>query len=172
MGTSKIILGNGHKFNAGGKTTKSYALGFQDAIDVKVYDLVLNGGGGIYTSGNANVEINNVTVKVKYSASGRHLFYVNNATLTVNSGNFEVLNTGYKYFSLQDNARVYVKGGTFEDLMAKGQEPVYTDGGATLEITGGKFQVGTTNYKFDPTPWVPATHEAVRVGNYMEVHAK
>ncbi|MBR6544327.1 MAG: hypothetical protein IKT66_02810 [Alistipes sp.] len=165
----KIILGNGYKFNAGGKTTTSYALGVEAPVNVEIHDLVLNGGGGIYVSGGANVEVNNVTLKVKYSKSGRHMFYVNNATLTVNSGEFEVLNTGYKYFSMQNNARAYVKGGTFEDLMAKGQEPVYTDTGAQLEISGGKFQVGTANYKFDPTPWLAEGYQAIRVGNYMEV---
>ena len=117
----------------------------------------------------ANVTINNVELKVKYSASGRNMFYVNNATLTVNSGNFEVLNTGIKYLALQNNARAYVKGGTFEDLMAKGQEAVYTDGGAALEITGGKFQVATTNYAFNPEQWVPAGYKVERVGNYKEV---
>ena len=167
-----VILGNGYKFNAGGKTTKSYALGVQGAYNVSINDLVLNGGGGIYVSDGANVEVNNVSLKVKYSASGRHMFYVNDATLTVNSGDYEVLGTGYKYFSMQNNAKAYVKGGTWEDMMAKNQEPVYLDSGATLEITGGKFQVATTNYKFDPTPWVPAGYKAERVGDYMEVSAE
>ena len=169
ISTNKVILGNGHSIKAGGVTTKNYGLGVQTKVNVEINDIVMNGGGGIYVSNGANVTINNVVLKVKYSASGRHMFYVTNATLTVNSGNFEVLNTGYKYFSMQNNARAYVKGGTFEDLMAKGQEPVYTDTGAALEITGGKFQVATTNYAFNPEQWVPAGYKVERVGNYKEV---
>ncbi len=169
ISTNKVILGNGHSIKAGGATTKNYGLGVQAKVNVEINDIVMNGGGGIYVSNGANVTINNVVLKVKYSASGRHMFYVTNATLTVNSGNFEVLNTGYKYFSMQNNARAYVKGGTFEDLMAKGQEPVLTETGAALEITGGKFQVGTTNYAFNPEQWVPAGYKVERVGNYKEV---
>ena len=169
ISTNKVILGNGYKIKAGGATTKNYGLGVQAKVNVEINDIVMNGGGGIFVSNGANVTINNVDLKVKYSDSGRHMFYVNNATLTVNSGNFEVLNTGYKYFSMQNNARAYVKGGTFEDMMAKGQEPVYTDGGAALEITGGKFQVATTNYAFNPEQWVPAGYKVERVGNYKEV---
>ena len=170
--TDKVIVGNGYKFNAGGKTTKAYALGIQKPVNVVVNNLVMVGGGGIYVAAGANVEVNDVELKVKYSASGRHMFYVNNATLTVNSGNFEVLNTGYKYFSMQNNGKAYVTGGTWEDLMAKGQDPVYLDTGASLEISGGKFQVGTANYKFDPTPYLATGYKAERVGNYMEVSAE
>ena len=171
VGTPKVILGNGYKFIGGGKTTKNYALGVQSAIDVQINDLVLNGGGGIYVSAGANVEVNNVTLKVNYSASGRHMFYVSNATLTVNSGNYDVLRTGCKYFTLENNALVYVKGGTFEDMMAKDAEgPVRLNSGV-LEISGGKFQVGTANYKFDPTPYLADGYKAERVGNYMEVSA-
>ena len=167
--TNKIILGNGHKLTAGGTTSsKNYGLGFS-AAKGEVNDLVMIGGGGIYANNGAELEVNNVTLKVKYSASGRHMFYVNNATLTVNSGEFDVLRTGCCYFSMENNARAYVKGGTFEDMMAKGDEPVYTASGAQLEISGGKFQVGTVNYKFDPTPWLAEGYQAIRVGNYMEV---
>ena len=169
INTNKVILGNNHKIKAGGVTTKNYGLGIEAPVNVEINDIKMNGGGGIYASKGANVTINNVELKVKYSASGRNMFYVNNATLTVNSGNFEVLNTGIKYLALQNNARAYVKGGTFEDLMAKGQEAVYTDGGAALEITGGKFQVATTNYAFNPEQWVPAGYKVERVGNYKEV---
>ncbi|MBQ5898844.1 MAG: hypothetical protein IIW87_02865, partial [Alistipes sp.] len=171
VNTDKIILGNGYKFIAGGKTTKNYALGFQGGVKAVVNDLVLNGGGGIYVSGGSNVEVNNVTVKIKYSASGRHLFYANNSTLTVNSGNFEVLNTGYHYFSMQNNANVFVKGGTFADML-DGRAPVYSDSGAVLEISGGKFQVNVPNYKFDPTPYLAAGYTTQRVGDYLEVIAE
>ena len=170
--TDKVIIGNGYKFIAGGKTTKNYALGVQNAVNVTINDLVLNGGGGIYVSGGANVEVNNVVLKTKYSSSGRNMFYVNNATLTVNSGNYEVLNTSIKYIAAQNNAKVYVKGGTWEDMLAKGQAAVLCDTGASVEIYGGKFQVGTENYKFDPSPYIPAGYKAVRVGNYMEVSAE
>ena len=170
VGTDKVIMGNGHKFNAGGKTTKNYGLGVQSAVNVTINDLVMNAGGGIYVSGGANVVVNDVDLSVKYSASGRHVFYVNNATLTVNSGNYAVNNTGYKYFSMQNNARAYVTGGTFANLKAKGQDPVYTDTGAALEISGGKFQVDL--YPFNPTPYLAAGYKAERVGAYMVVSAE
>ena len=172
VGTDKVIVGNGYKFIAGGKTTKNYALGVQAAVNVVINDLVMNGGGGIYASNGANVEVNNVDLTVKYQKSGRNMFYANNATVTVNSGNYEVLNTGIKYIAAQNNAKVYVNGGTWEDMMAKGQPPVLCDSGASLEISGGKFQVGTSNYKFDPTPYLATGYKAERVGNYMEVSAE
>jgi uncharacterized protein (DUF1330 family) len=169
VSTDKIILGNGYKFIAGGKTTKNYALGFQDGVKAVVNDLVLNGGGGIHVSGGSNVEVNNVTVKIKYSASGRHLFYANNSTLTVNSGNFEVLNTGYHYFSMQNNANVFVKGGTFAGMLDS-RAPVFSDSGAVLEISGGKFWAGSR--PFNPTSYLAAGYKAERVGNYYEVVAE
>ena len=171
VSTDKIILGNGYKFIAGGKTTKNYALGFQDGVKAVVNDLVLNGGGGIYVSGGSNVEVNNVTLKANYSTSSRHLFYVNNATLTVNSGIFEVLRTSSHYFTLQDNAKVFVKGGTFADMVSA-YAPVKADAGTTIEISGGKFQVNVPNYKFDPTPYLAAGYTTQRVGDYLEVIAE
>ena len=167
--TDKVIYGEGHKLQAGGTTSsKNYGLGVTGA-NVVVNDLVMNEGrGGIYANSGANLVINNVSLKTNYSASGRHMFYVNNATLTINSGTFEVGRTGCKYFSMENNARAYVTGGTFEDMMAK-DTPVTLKTGAALEISGGKFQVGTANYKFDPTEYLAEGYKAERVGNYMEV---
>ena len=170
--TDKVIIGNGHNFIAGGKTTKNYGLGFQKPINVVINNLVMNGGGGIAMSNGANVEINNSTIKAKYSASGRHLFYVSNAVLTVNSGEFEVFTTKTRYIRTQNDAKVYVKGGTWSDMLSTGQEPIVSDAGTTVEITGGKFQVNYTNYKFDPTPYLATGYKAVRVGDYMEVSAE
>ena len=172
VGTDKVIIGNGYKFIAGGtKATKNYGLGIQKDVNVVINDLVMNGGGGLYVSNGADVELNNVILKANYSGSSRHLIYVSNAVLTVNSGEFEVLRTSSKYICTQYNAKVYVKGGTWKDMMAK-EEPVRCDPGTTIEITGGKFQVNVANYKFDPTPWLADGYEAVRVGDYMEVSAK
>ena len=168
--TDKVIYGNGHEFKAGGKTTKNYGLGL-NGVDVTINDLVMNGGGGIYVSNESNVVINNVTLKTNYSTSGRHLFYINNSTVTVNSGTFEVLRTKCRYFTMENNAHAYVKGGTWEDMLAAGYDPVYL-GSSDLEITGGKFRVNPDNFKFDPTPYVPATHEAVKDGSYMVVSEK
>ena len=171
VATDKIILGNGHKLTAGGTaSSKNYGLGFS-AAKGEVNDLVMVGGGGIYAINGAELEVNNVTLKVKYSASGRHMFYVDNATLTVNSGEFDVLNTGYHYFSMENNARAYVKGGTFEDMMDSKRNPVYTATGAQLEITGGKFRVSTPNYAFNPDAYVPAEgYSVVREGDYKVVY--
>ena len=172
VSTNKVILGNGHKIVAGGtKNSKNYGLGVSGDVTVEINDIVMNGGGGIYSTSGANTTVNNVTLKTQYSASGRHMFYVSGATLTVNSGVYEVLRTGCKYFSMENNGRAYVKGGTFEDMMAK-DTPVTLASGAALEITGGKFQVGTTNYAFNPTAYLAAGYKAERVGNYMEVSAE
>ena len=169
--TDKVIIGNGHSIKAGGTTSsKNYGLGVSGA-KVTINDLVMNGGGGIYSTSGADVVVNNVALKPNYSASGRHMFYVSNATLTVKGGTFEVGRTGCKYFSMENNAKAYVTGGTFEDMMAN-EPPVNLKTGATLEISGGKFRVSVANYKFDPTAWVPAGYKAERVGNYMEVSAE
>ena len=171
VSTDKVILGNGYKLTAGGTTKGTYyGLGFAGANGT-VKDLVMNGGGGIYATNGANLVVENVTLKTNYSKSGRHMFYVSGATLTVNSGNYEVLRTGCKYFSMENGAKAYVTGGTWEDMLAK-DAPVYIDNGCKLEISGGKFQVGVANYKFDPTPYLAAGYKAERVGNYMEVSAE
>ena len=167
VGTSKVIMGNGYNFIAGGKTTKNYALGISGDLNVTINNLVMKGGGGIYVSGGANVEVNDVTLKIKYSASGRHMFYVNNATLTVNSGDFAVLNTGYHYFSMQNNAVAYVKGGTFENMLDS-RNPVYTDTGAELKISGGKFRVDSR--PFDPDAYIVNGYSSVREGAYKVVY--
>jgi hypothetical protein len=132
----------------------------------------MNGGGGIAVIDGAVVDIRDVVLKTTYSASGRHMFYVSGSTLNVHSGEFEVLRTGSYYFSMENNAKANVMGGTFEDMLASNQPPVYAATGAQLEITGGKFQVNVDNYKFDPTPYVPAGYKAERVGDYMEVSAE
>ena len=169
--TDKVIIGNGHKLIAGGtKSSKNYGLQVYGAT-VEVNDLVMNGGGGIYVVQGSNVTVNNVTLKADYSASSRHLFYVNNSTLTVNSGVFEVLRTSSSYFVLDGGAKAYVKGGTFEDMM-NDYTRVNLLGGSTLEISGGSFNVKYPNRQFDPTPYLAAGYKAERVGDYMVVSAE
>ena len=170
LSTQKTILGNGYNFIAGGKTTKAY--GLIVSANTQICDLVMNGGGGIAVINGAVVDIYDVVLKTTYSHSGRHMFYVSGSTLNVYTGEFEVLRTGSYYFSMENNAKANVMGGTFEDMMASNQAPVYTATGAQLEITGGKFQVATSNYKFDPTAYVPAGYKVERVGDYMEVSAE
>lgn len=169
--TDKIINGNGYKLIAGGASSSNYGLQIVSPISVTINDLVMNGGGGIGVANGANVVINNVTLKTNYSKSGRHLFYVDNAKLTVNSGEFEVLRTGCSYFSMINSAKAYIKGGTWEDMMQNGDAPVSANSGSTLEITGGKFQVKYNNYKFDPSAYVPSGYKQERVGNYIIVTA-
>ena len=172
VSTDKVIKGNGYKLIAGGtKSSKNYGLGVSGAT-VVVEDLVMNGGGGIYANSGANLTINNVTLKANYSGSSRHLFYVNGATLTVNSGVFEVLRTSSCYFTLENGAKAYVKGGTFEDMLEKNYDRVRELTGSKLEISGGKFRVNVANYKFDPTAWLADGYKAERVGDYMEVSAE
>ncbi len=171
MTTDKIVLGNGHKFIAGGYNNL-YAINVRNAR-VVLNDLVMENSGGInvWNEGSQAV-INNCNIKVKYNGSSRHLFYATSGgEIVVNSGNFEITTTKSRYLCDDNNGRIYVRGGTFADMVSSGYSPVYGKG--TVEITGGRFQVNVANYKFDPTNWVPAaTHKVERVGNYMEVSAR
>ena len=167
--TDKVIYGNGYKLIAGGQSTKNYGLQILGA-KVEINNIVMNGGGGIYVSG-SDVTVNDVILKAQYvNNSGRHVFYVNNSVLTVNNGEFEVLRTKSRYIAAENNAKVYVKGGTWADMLSS-YEPVYLNN-AALEISGGKFQVNYSNYKFDPTEWLADGYKAERVGDYMEVSAE
>ena len=169
-----VIYGKGYKLAAGGtKSSKNYGLQVIGA-KAEINDLVMNGGGGIYVISGADVTVNNVTLKANYSGYSRHMLYVKNSVLPVNSGEFETLRTTCRYIVMENNAKAYVKGGTWADMMAKDDEhgPAHLMSGSTLEITGGKFQVNVAHYEFDPTPWVAAGYKAERVGNYMEVSAE
>ena len=172
MTTDKIVLGNGHRFTAGGNTSKNYGINVRNA-KVVLNDLVMENCGGInvWYEGSQAV-INNCNIKVKYSGSSRHLFYAAvGGEIVVNSGNFEITTTKCRYLCDDTDGRIYVRGGTFADMVSSGYSPV--NGSGTVEITGGRFQVNVANYKFDPTNWVPtATHKVERVGNYMEVSAR
>ena len=172
INTDKIVLGNGHKFTAGGNTSGKYGINVRSG-KVVLNDLVMNNCGGINVQNEGSrVEVNNCDIKVKYAGtSGRHLFYAAaGGEIVVNSGNFEITRTKSRYLCDDTNGRIYVMGGTFADMVSSGYSPVY--GLGTVVITGGKFQVNVSNYKFDPTAWVPAdTHKVERVGNYMEVSA-
>ena len=172
MTTDKIVLGNGHRFTAGGNTSKNYGINVRNA-KVVLNDLVMENCGGInvWNEGSQAV-INNCNIKVKYSGSSRHLFYAAvGGEIVVNSGNFEITTTKSRYLCDDTDGRIYVRGGTFADMVSSGYSPV--NGNGTVEITGGRFQVNVSNYKFDPTNWVPAaTHKVERVGNYMEVSAR
>ena len=98
MTTDKIVLGNGHKFTAGGNTTKNYGIVIRNA-QVVLNDLVMENCGGInvWYEG-TKAEINNCTIKTKYSGSSRHLFYAAlGGEIVVNSGNFEVTTTAHRW---------------------------------------------------------------------------
>ena len=171
VNTDKVIYGNGYKLIAGGtKSSKNYGLGF-NGVTATVKDLVMVGGGGIYSINGADVIVEDVTLKTNYNKSGRHLFYVENATLTVNSGEYEVLRTGCGYIGMEYDAHVYINGGTWADMLQKGDKPVnVTKNCPSLPvIAGGKFYVGVPNYAFDPTPYLADGYNAERVGNYMVV---
>ena len=182
VSTNKVILGDSYKLIAGGvkgtTKTNNYGLVVSGQIKVVIFDVNMgNGGGGIAVSNGANVEVNNLTIKADYKDSSRHVFYVGNATLTVNSGTFEALRTSSRYFSLQGaDARVYVKGGTFEDMLQEDKTgPImFKDSSRkNVVITGGKFRVSTPNYAFNPDEWVDtANYNIERVGDYKVVSAK
>ena len=172
INTDKIVLGNGHKFTAGGNTTGNYGINVRSG-KVVLNDLVMENCGGINVQNEGSrVEVNNCDITVKYAKNSRHLFYAAaGGEIVVNSGNFEFTRTKSRYLCDDTNGRIYVMGGTFADMVSAGYSPVY--GYGTVVITGGKFQVNVSNYKFDPTAWVPAdTHKVERVGDYMEVSAK
>ncbi|MBO7197250.1 MAG: hypothetical protein J6V28_00430 [Tidjanibacter sp.] len=171
VSSNKIILGNGHKFTAGGNTTKNYGLQINGAYNVTVNDIVMNNCGGIYVTNGAKVVVNNVTMGTKYSSSGRNMFYVYDAELTVNSGDYRVNNTRIKYFAAE-SAKITVNGGKYHGTQRENEVTVYEGGTGSVTIYGGQYYVASTR-KFDPTPYLAAGYKTVSIAtNWVEVVAE
>ena len=169
IATDKIILGNEHNFNAGGGN--AYAINVVQGAEVRLEKLVMIDGGGIKMFNGANVTVNNVTIKPKYNNSSRHIFYIDNSNLTVESGSFEVVRTGSRYIAAVGNSNILIKGGIWGSMVNSGYAPVLLNATSALSITGGSFKVTPTNYKFDPTAYLANGYTTVSEGNYMVVVA-
>jgi hypothetical protein len=175
--TDKVIMGNGYKLIGGvtnvAETNGGYSMIVKGGAKVVVDNVVIDNAGGFYINGGSDVTINNVKMIAKFSVNSRNAFYVNNnSTLTVNSGEFDVVRSKNRYFASQAGSKIFVKGGTFEDVVSDDFNPVMVDANAKLEISGGSFNVKNAKRKFDPTPYLAAGYKAERVGDYMVVSAE
>ena len=164
--TDKIILGNGHSFNAGGGN--AYAISIQGA-KVCLQNLTIIDGGGIQLFNDADVTVKDITVIPNYTQNSRHIFYVNNSNLTVESGSFEITRTKSRYLASEGDSDILIKGGVWADMVSSGYAPVSIGDGGNFSIIGGSFQVNVSSYKFDPTPYLADGYTTVREGNYMVV---
>ena len=164
--TDKIILGNDFSFNAGGGN--AYAISIQ-GVEVSLQNLVMIDGGGIQLFNGADVTVKDVTVIPDYNVNSRHIFYVNNSNLTVESGSFEVTRTKSRYVAAEGNSEILIKGGVWADMVASGYAPLSIADGGNLSIIGGSFQVNVSTYKFDPTPYLADGYTTVREGDYLVV---
>jgi hypothetical protein len=164
--TDKIILGNGHSFNAGGGN--AYAISVQ-GVEVSLQNLTIIDGGGIQLFNDADVTVKDITVIPNYTQNSRHIFYVNNSNLTVESGSFEITRTKSIYLASEGDSDILIKGGVWADMVSSGYAPVSIGDGGNFSIIGGSFQVNVSSYKFDPTPYLADGYTTVRDGNYMVV---
>jgi hypothetical protein len=170
-------MGNGYKLIGGvtnvAETNGGYSMIVKGGAKVVVDNVVIDNAGGFYINGGSDVTINNVKMIAKFSVNSRNAFFVNNnSTLTVNSGEFDVVRSKNRYFASQAGSKIFVKGGTFEDVVSDDFNPVMVDANAKLEISGGSFNVKNAKRKFDPTPYLAAGYKAERVGDYMVVSAE
>ena len=168
VNSDKIINGNGYMLKAGGtSSSKNYGLQINGEIKVDISNLNMDGGGGIYIAGGANVTINDMILKANYSASGRHLIYVSNSTLTVNSGEFVVLRTSSAHIVANNSGTVNVNGGTWGTTGLKDGNPVRETKteNDVVEIKGGTFG-------FNPSTWLAAGYKATKTGSTWTVAAE
>ena len=175
--TDKVIMGNGYKLIGGvtnvSETNGGYSMIVKGGAKVVVDNVVIDNAGGFYINGGSDVTINNVKMIAKFSVNSRNAFFVNNnSTLTVNSGEFDVVRSKNRYFASMAGSKIFVKGGTFEDVVSDNFNPVMVDADAKLEISGGSFNVKYPKRQFDPTPYLAAGYKAERVGDYMVVSAE
>ena len=175
--TDKVIMGNGYKLIGGvtnvAETNGGYSMIVKGGAKVVVDNVVIDNAGGFYINGGSDVTINNVKMIAKFSVNSRNAFFVNNnSTLTVNSGEFDVVRSKNRYFASMAGSKIFVKGGTFEDVVSDDFNPVMVDANAKLEISGGSFNVKYPRRQFDPTPYLAAGYKAERVGDYMVVSAE
>ena len=175
--TDKVIMGNGYKLIGGvtnvAETNGGYSMIVKGGAKVVVDNVVIDNAGGFYINGGSDVTINNVKMIAKFSVNSRNAFFFNNnSTLTVNSGEFDVVRSKNRYFASMAGSKIFVKGGTFEDVVSDDFNPVMVDANAKLEISGGSFNVKYPRRQFDPTPYLADGYKAERDGDYMVVSAE
>ncbi len=131
----------------------------------------ISAGGGIGARDGAQVTFNSGSVYVDTaSTSGRYIFYTEGAgtVITINGGSFSwdpADNQKRAYIYASADTTVYVNGGTFGKASTRSG---YTDGilgSGTVIITGGTFG-------FDPSNWVAAGYQAMKVGTNWVVVAE
>jgi hypothetical protein len=172
VSTNKVIMGNGYKLTAGGNTTDAYGLKVNNGAKVVVNNVKMIKCGGFHISGGADVTVNDVTLEAKFSATSRNAFYVYGATLTVNSGKFEVVHSRNRYFASMSGSEIFVKGGTFEGVVTDDFTPVLVYADSKLEISGGSFNVKNAKRQFDPTPYLAPGYKTEDIDGYRVVSAE
>lgn len=123
--------------------------------------------GGIGIVGTAIFKSGSVTNN-STSTSGRHVFYVEGGSLTIEDGVFtfspsNLTRKGSYIYS--NNSTVVVNGGTFNKPSSRdGHDPFVTANGGTITVYGGKFA-------FDPSAFVADGYQAVESDGWWTVSA-
>ena len=111
------------------------------------------GGYGVIQVGGGTTTINNTNVTAKETNMGQGyralaVYAQNDATVIINSGNFEQIITGtsdmYELIYAVDNAQVIINGGTFKCATPKWTLNCLDGNNAKFTVNGGRF------YKFNP----------------------
>lgn len=131
---------------------------------------VTSNGGGVAVVDGAKATFNGGSVAVDATTTNpRYNFYVvgEGSELTINGGEFSIAKLSLKraYIYAGTGTTVYVNGGNFGSASTRSGYTAGILGDGTVIITGGTFG-------FDPSAWVPATHQAVKDGTTWTVSAK
>ena len=146
-----------YEFNAGSNAnSKWYALEIKGKYNVTIENANFTRA-GISASDNANVVFKNGTIDHNPGRTGRYIFCATgeNTVITIKDGSFKNNAQKNKFFWANDNATIYVEGGTFNGT--KSNMPIYLSGDGKVIITGGTFN-------FDPTEWVADGYVVKAVG--------
>lgn len=161
--------------NEGSTNYLSYSSGENSVTVFENVDATSNGGGLDIRDGEAIFKSGSVTTN-STSTSGRHVFYVAGAKLTIENGNFAFNPTNLTrkgfYVCAENGAEVIIKGGNFGKPSSRSSSSAisnyktgfYADSTSSITIYGGTF-------KFDPTNWVATGCEAVKSGDTWTVQA-
>ena len=171
----------------GGEFTSAggYALNNQDGATMTVSDA--NVRGGIYNLGNLNVDNSEVYQHI----SGRHAVYNWEATLVIESGQFDSASGNELILADGQDSSVTINGGTFDKTAKSWLFGAATDKNITFVINGGTFNgyvnlpentvdtirpygdpivVKGGTFNFDPTNWLADGYVAIKEltnGNYV-----
>lgn len=162
--------------NKGSTNYLSYSSGENSVIVFENVDATSNGGGLDIRDGEAIFKSGAVTTN-STSTSGRHVFYVAGAKLTIEDGDFTFNPTNLTrkgfYVCAENGAEVIIKGGNFDkpstrsssNAISNYKTGFYADSTSSITIYGGTF-------KFDPTNWVAPGYVATNVGGVWTVGPK